>query len=133
MTEVVVAYIPVLHDGYRRFLEAHSAGKPLYLLGPEIYADYRPLVKDIRSLSSDLMAKAIASWGVCSDVAVLTESSARELAASRPSITLPAEDVSYQVVERFFERCEVWYDTVFLRWDKTKTVQLLRPSPVRRT
>jgi len=40
---------------------------------------------------------------------------------------LPAEDVSYQVVERYFERCEVTYDTVFLRWDKTRSVALLDP------
>ncbi|TMK38566.1 MAG: hypothetical protein E6G56_14340 [Actinobacteria bacterium] len=132
MTEVVVAYVPVLHDGYRRFLEAHGAGKPLYLLGPEIYAEYRPLAKDIRSLSADLVAAAIESWGVCAEVSVLTEDRARALAEIGPSIVLPAEDVSYQVVGRFFERCEVSYDTVFLRWDKTKTVQLLQPSPVRR-
>ena len=41
---------------------------------------------------------------------------------------LPAEDVSYQVVERYFERCEVTYDTVFLRWDKTRSVALLDPQ-----
>ena len=27
----------------------------------------------------------------------------------------------------FFERCEVLYDTAFLRWDRTKTTQLLEP------
>ena len=41
---------------------------------------------------------------------------------------MPAEDVSYQVAERFFARCAVRYDTVFLRWDKTRTVQMLRPE-----
>jgi dCMP deaminase len=40
---------------------------------------------------------------------------------------MPAEDVSYRVAERCFDRCEIAYDTVFLRWDKTKTAQLLRP------
>ena len=48
--------------------------------------------------------------------------------AGGPSLTLPAEDVSYQVVVRWFPRCEVRYDTVFLRWDKTRTAQLLRPG-----
>jgi len=41
---------------------------------------------------------------------------------------MPAEDVSYRVAERFFERCEVLYDTVFLRWDRTKTAQLQEPK-----
>ena len=54
---------------------------------------------------------------------MLDAAGARAAAAERPSlITLPAEDVSYQVVERFFPRCPVRYDTVFLRWDKTRSV-----------
>jgi dCMP deaminase len=44
---------------------------------------------------------------------------------------LPAEDVSYQLVDRFFGRSEVRYDSVFLRWDKTRTAQLLEPRAAR--
>ena len=77
------------------------------------------------------MRDAIASWGVCSDVAVLDERGAAELGRRAPAIVLPAEDVSYRVVERFFERCPASYDPVFLRWDKTKTVQMLAPACAR--
>jgi dCMP deaminase len=59
---------------------------------------------------------------------VLTPETATRLARESPAITLPAEDISYQIVERFFPRCEVLYDSVFLRWDKSKTVQLLTPG-----
>ena len=48
--KAVVAYIPVLHEGYRRFLHAHARDKPLYLIGPELHADQRPLAKDIGAL-----------------------------------------------------------------------------------
>ncbi len=125
----VVAYVPVLHDGYRRFLERHARGVPLHLIGPELYEDYRPLAKDIRALPAELAASAIAAWDICSEVSVLDAQSAVALAGQAPSIVMPAEDVSYQVAERFFSRCEVLFDTVFLRWDKTKTTQLLRPQP----
>jgi dCMP deaminase len=124
---VVVAYIPVLHDGYRRFLQAHASERPLLLVGPSLYVDYRPLAKDIRCLPVELVAKAVAAWGICSEVAVLDEARARELAGAASTIVMPAEDVSYELVERFFDRCEVRYDTVFLRWDKSRTAQLLRP------
>lgn len=126
-SEVVVAYIPVLHEGYRRFLDAHAAGRRLFLIGPELYADYRPLAKDIRCLPAELAASAIAGWGVATEVSVLDVEGATRLAAEAPIITLPAEDVSYQVVERFFGRCAVRYDTVFLRWDKSRSAQLLVP------
>ncbi|HEX3392778.1 MAG TPA: deaminase [Solirubrobacteraceae bacterium] len=128
MSDCVVAYVPVLHEGYRRFVDRHARGLPLYLIGPELYEDYRPLAKDIRALPAALAAKSIDAWGVCSRVSVLDAASAAELAAGAPRIVMPAEDVSYRVGERFFERCEVFYDTVFLRWDKTKTAQLLEPG-----
>jgi dCMP deaminase len=128
MSEVVVAYIPVLHEGYRRFLDAHAAGRRLFLIGPELYADYRPLAKDIRCLPAELAASAIGAWGVASEVSVLDVRGATGLADERPAIVLPAEDVSYRVVERFFSACAVRYDTVLLRWDKSKSAQLLVPA-----
>lgn len=124
---VVVAYIPVLHDGYRRFLEAHARDGTLFVIGPSLYADYRPLAKDIRCLDAELVAQSISAWRICAEVSVLDEAGARGLAEEAPTLTLPAEDVSYQIVERFFSRCDVRYDTVFLRWDKTRTAQLLTP------
>ena len=128
MSDAVLAYVPVLHEGYRRFLAAHGEGRPLYLIGPELHADSRPLAKDIRALPAELAAAAIAGWGICSQVSVLDAAGAELLAGSSPSLVAPAEDVSYAVVERWFPRCEVRYDTVFLRWDKTRTVALLRPE-----
>jgi len=133
MTQVVLAYVPVLHEGYRRFLEAHARDRPLYLIGPELYADHRPLAKDVRALPAADAAAAIAGWGIASSVAVLDVAGAEALAATGPSLVLPAEDVSQQVVDRFFPRAPVRYDPVFLRWDKTKTVQLLDPRPHRST
>jgi dCMP deaminase len=128
MTSAVLAYVPVLHEGYRRFLERHARGRRLFLIGPELYADYRPLAKDVRALDAELAARAVAAWGIAEEVRVLDLDGAVLLASESPSLVLPAEDVSYQVVERFFPRCEVLYDTAFLRWDKSKSVQLLEPS-----
>jgi dCMP deaminase len=133
MSEVVLAYVPVLHEGYRRFLERHARNRRLFLIGPELHADYRPLAKDVRALDAAHAAAAIAGWGIASSVAVLDATGAATLAAEQPApaLVLPAEDVSYQVVERHFPRAPVRYDPVFLRWDKTKTVQLLDPRPER--
>jgi dCMP deaminase len=125
--KAVVAYIPVLHEGYRRFLAAHP--HPVYLIGPELYEDYRPLAKDIRAITAHELAPALAAWGF--EVHVLDAAGARELAAQDPQLTLPAEDVSYQVVERYFPRAEVFYDSAFLRWDKPRVVMLRAPEPDR--
>ena len=127
---ILLAYIPVLHEGYRRFLEEHGAGRRLFLIGPELHLEYAPLAKDIRALPAELTATALGSWGICAEVAVLDVRGAEALALEAPFVTMPAEDVSYRIAERFFARCEVRFDTVFLRWDKTRTAQLLRvPAP----
>jgi dCMP deaminase len=133
VSEVVLAYVPVVHEGYRRFLERHAAGRRVFVLGRDLYADYRPLAKDVRALEPADAAAALDAWGIASSVAVLDELSAGRLAAETPApaLILPAEDVSYRVVERWFPRAAVRYDPVFLRWDKTKTVQLLDPRPER--
>jgi len=131
MSHAVVAYVPVLHEGYRRFLERHGAGRPLYVVDASLHGDYRPLAKDIRALDAALVAAAVDAWGICSEVAVLDEARAAALAAESPRLILPAEDVSYQLVERFFPRAEVFYDSVFLRWDKTRTVELVEPRAAR--
>lgn len=128
MSDAALAYVPVLHEGYRRFVTAHASGRPMYLIGPELHAEDRPLAKDIRALPAELAAEAIAAWGVCASVEVLDEQGIRRLAAERPSLTLPAEDVSYRVVERWLDGCDVRFDSIFLRWDKTRTAQLLEPS-----
>jgi dCMP deaminase len=129
MTSVVLAYVPVLHEGYRRFFERHARDRALHLIGPELYADYRPLAKDVRALPAADAAAAIAGWEIASSVSVLDVAGAEALATQQPSLILPAEDVSYQVVERYFPRTAVLYDPVFLRWDKSKTVQMLDPQP----
>jgi dCMP deaminase len=131
MNEAVVAYIPVLHEGYWRFVDAHGPDRRLFVIGPELYADYRPLAKDIRCLDPELVARSIAAWGVCAQVSVLDHEGAVRLAAEGALLTLPAEDVSYRIVEQLFPRCPVRYAPVFLRWDKSKTVELFTPRAVR--
>jgi len=130
MTDAVLAYVPVLHEGYRRFLAEHATGLPLYLIGPELHTEARPLAKDIRALPAEAAASAIAAWGICSEVSVLDVAGVERLAAASPSLVAPAEDVSYAVIERWLPRCEVRYASAFLRWDKTRTAMLLEPEAV---
>jgi len=129
VSAAVVAYVPVLHEGYWRFFQAHAPqATSAYLIGPELYEDYRPLAKDVRALDAQLVARALDAWNVFEHVEVLTAERATALAEARTGIVMPDEDVSHQVADRYFvERCEVRFDTVFLRWDRGRTLRLERP------
>jgi dCMP deaminase len=126
---VVVAYVPVVHEGYRRFLERHAAERKMYVMGRDLHSDLRPLARDVRALDPQDAARALDALGIAESVAVLDAHGAEAIA--QEDLILPAEDVSYAVVERFFPRAAVRYDPAFLRWDKTRTVQLLDPRPER--
>jgi len=112
MKRAVVAYIPVLHEGYRRFLQRHP--HPIFLID-------EALPKDVRALEPALIAAALTAWG--------HELIADRAALDGATLILPDEDVSHRIVERDFPRHAVLYDPVFLRWDKTRTVRLLEPQP----
>jgi len=132
MTEpVVAAYIPVLHEGYWRFIDRHARGRRLFVIGPSLVPDYRPLAKDVRRLDPGLVAAAVDAWGICSEVFVLDEELAEQLAAERPALILPAEDVSYQVVERWIDAIDEIFHTWFYSADPASDPLLIEdPCPV---
>lgn len=100
--KVVVAYIPVLHEGYRRFIENNARDSNLYLICREFFRDFRPIEKDIRALDINLIKTAIESWGIARQVSILSTQKAEELASSGSVIILPDEDISRMVVDQFF-------------------------------
>lgn len=113
-----VAYVPVLHDGYRKFFERYPGPKELYLFGPEITAEFAWLAKEIRQLDPVLMERAIESLGIFERVLVLTVVEAQALNQTVREIILPNEDVSYQLAQKYFPDANVSFENIFLRWDK---------------
>jgi len=116
--KTLVAYVPVLHEGYRRFFESHSDAQKLFILGTDLTDEYKPLTKEIRQLKPELMKQAVAALGIFEEVEVLNESMARTLNVPGNSIVFPREDISEMVAQKYFPDVDVSYDSVFLRWDK---------------
>lgn len=114
----LVAYVPVLHEGYRRFFEKYEGPKELFLYGPEISARFKPLTKEIRELDPVLMKSAIEALKIFDRVGILTEEEARALDVRGKEIICPDEDVSRQLAQDFFPNANVTLDSIFLRWDK---------------
>ena len=123
MKKIIVAYIPVLHEGYRRFFENHKDAKKLYIFGPEITKKFDYLKKEIRALDPELIKKSIESWGVFDKVFVLDGTSLKEIQNSDWVLVMPDEDVTKELAEEYFSEHEIEFDSVFLRWDKHKTME----------
>jgi len=122
-----VAYVPVLHEGYRRFFETYEGPKELYIFGPEITAEFPQLAKEIRQLNAQLMKKAIETLGIFQSVTILDVEGVKALNISDKEIVLPDEDVSRELAGKYFPDAKVIFDPIFLRWDKHNA---LREKPV---
>ena len=116
-SEVLIAYIPVLHEGYRKLLATHSDTE-VFVFGQEIVAKFDYLKKEIRALEPQLVVEAIKSWGIVRNISVLTLDKLQELQKTADKIIMPDEDVCKEMAAEFFKDKEVIFDKIFLRWDK---------------
>ncbi|MFH1170477.1 MAG: deaminase [Candidatus Vogelbacteria bacterium] len=120
MTKAIVAYVPVLHEGYRSFFAKHPEVKTLYLLGNTVIERFRPLVKDIRRLDPVLMKKVIEALGVFKKIEIVENDGLGDI--EETTLVMPDEDVSRDVVPEFFKDKKIIFDTIFLRWHRNNAV-----------
>jgi dCMP deaminase len=124
----VIAYIPVLHRGYLRFIDTHAAqAQHLYILGPEVLAEFDHLRKDVRSLPPAEVATALEAVrpDLTSKITVLTPNMLDTLRSSRVTIVMPDEDIMRELAARYFLDQDIQYDSVFLRWDSSRSLKHL--------
>lgn len=116
--KTLIAFVPVLHEGYRRFFEKYEGPKELFIVGTELTQEYKPLTKEIRQLDPALMKRAIESLGIFDRVEVLSAARAKDFNSPEKELFLPREDITEMLAEQYFPHAHVTYDPVFLRWDR---------------
>lgn len=147
MFTACIAYIPVLHEGYRQFLVRQPIDL-IWLLSKDFVLsmadvdEFNYLHKDLRHLDVKLVKTALDSWQVAKEIEIAGEELLREFATQVKlsqteshddntgktgiQLLLPNEDISRVIVDRFFAGSEdnIAYSPIFLRWDKhTATAQ----------
>jgi dCMP deaminase len=127
---IVIAYVPVLHEGYRRFFERHKDNNSrLVLVGPKIITDFKPLAKDLRALPPELMKTVIDSLDYFTSIEVADFLKLQSLNDSSIKVLMPDEDVMHELHDKHFPKANAEYDSVFLRWDKHKSFENKQISP----
>ncbi len=124
--KVAVAYVPVLHEGYRRFfVEALALGaEKIYVVGDDILAEHEELDylnrKDrIRAIPVLEMQKAL-SQIISVPVAILDIEVARTL---KGAVILPKEDLSTLLKKEYFSDVETQELSIFLRWHRDNSAE----------
>jgi dCMP deaminase len=120
MSNVVVAFLPVIHKGVINFLKEASPDK-VYLLTHDDVEGYDYLSREIRALSHGEAIKILASLGFR---AVSFKDYKEELLNDDVQITMPEEDISIAIRSAYFKNKKIKLSQTFLRWDWSKsTVQ----------
>jgi dCMP deaminase len=115
MKTAIVAYIPVLHQGYINFF-VEFPYTTIIVLGRSLTHHHRSFQKDIRALQPATAAKAIKSLNIFDHVDVIEEDS-MDLLDHYDEIVLPDEDICHEFAEKYCEGKKVIFGKTFLRWD----------------
>jgi dCMP deaminase len=119
--KVILAYIPVVHQGYRKLIEDNPAYHSLYLLGKSITQRYRPLQKEIRALDPRLVRQLLAGWNLLDEIKVIELEELKQLSSTDLDILMPDEDISHDLRRRYLQTSTVAYAPTFLRWDRRRS------------
>jgi len=122
MKTVLIAYVPVLHEGYRQlFLKYKSAD--LYILGQELIGEFTHLQKEIRQLAPEIIQTSIEKWGIEGDINILNKKELTGLQDEDILIVVPDEDIMQELVVKYLNDKKVQHEPLFLRWDKHKSME----------
>lgn len=124
MKKTILAYIPVLHQGYWQFFEKYTSQvQVLYLFGRELIQEFDHLSrKDIRALTPEQIKCAIQSWYLFSKVDIADHRTLNHIRSMGSIVIMPDEDECRELAKKYLSDCTVEFDSIFLRWDKSRSV-----------
>lgn len=114
---IILAYIPVLHEGYRLFLNKYRQNTELYILGAELIREFDYLFKEIRALDPELIKKSVESWKLFENIIIADKKEINHIKKAK-EIIMPDEDVMRELVKKYFSKKKIIFDSVFLRWNR---------------
>lgn len=121
--QILVAYVPVIHEGYRRFFERFPAIKELWLIDQQFVYELRALQKDIRALPVKEVKKLLEAWRHFTTIEILTPKTLSALQKTDAQLVFPDDSISRHLAEKYFAGHRVLFDTTFLMWDEKSSLK----------
>jgi dCMP deaminase len=128
-SEIVIAYVPVVHQGYLRFFESLPTRTKIGILSEELTQPYEPIEKDIRRLSAAQIITSLRALFPSREIELIEKKYLRQLNQVDQVILMPDEDISRQVADEYLPNASITFASVFLRWDRSKTIEERPPKP----
>lgn len=129
MKKILLAYIPVLHQGYIELFARHSNVKEFWILDREITNQVKPHRKDIRAIAPEKIAQALESWQLFEKVKVAKTQDLASLNTEGTLVVMPDEVLLHSLAKEHFPNAKHTFDTIFLMWDQKNIVEKKKVTP----
>lgn len=124
MLKILIAYIPVLHDGHRKWFEQHKDARVIYIWGRDIVMEVDYLEKEIRALDPQLIKKSLTGWDLFQKVFVLDKDNIKQVEDFTGEIIVPDDDASHIFVDNHLKDKKVTFENIFLRWERRNSIRV---------
>lgn len=133
MEKAIALYIPVLHEGYRLFLEKHHNSKNLFLFDQQFlrnWPEFDYIKKDIRALDSQLMKQAIKQIFPKLEITIIKEQKDWQefllwINNNQRHWIISNDDFARYLAQEILHEQKISISSYFLRWDRL-AVELAR-------
>ncbi len=121
--KIAIAYIPVIHQGYRKFFESNPEYNTLLILGEDITQMHRSLQKDIRALKATHAKQALIVWNLFNNIDVINLEHLKTLNSPEYDLLMPDEDICRDLAAQYLPLATITFYPIFLRWDRRNSNQ----------
>ncbi len=123
MKKILIAYVPILHQGYINLFKTCGADT-IYLVGldviKELDFDYIARKDSLRAIDQGLMMRMVSSLSIFQHIHILENSNglAGYFQVFDCTFVLPNEDLSHAFADEYLQGKKIEYSSVFLRWHR---------------
>jgi len=121
--QILVVYVPVIHEGYRQLFARFPQAKELQLIGREFAHELRALQKDVRALAPTEIKQLLQAWDRFEKIEVLTPQSLPILQQTKAQLVFADDELGRHLVAKYFAKHRVLFATSFLMWDKKSSLK----------
>ena len=115
-----MAYIPVLHEGYLRWLRSYRNADHLFLVPVEWFKPERWIAKEIRAISTGDCLLALSGFRDTPNVLMLTVGLLEEIRLHAQTIIVPDDEVMRDFSASHLLGMNIVWEDIFLRWDRQR-------------
>jgi dCMP deaminase len=131
MKKTLALYIPVLHEGYRLFIEQNLGAKQLFLFDQKFlqnWPGFTYLKKDIRALDSQLMKQALRQLFPGLEISVVKNQQdwlafLAGIKNNKWEWVLSNDDLGRYLAKEYLIEQKISFASFFLRWDRSAVEQ----------